>query len=130
MRAIDLLKAESNLQALKRHRITFPSGAVLDMYTTPVTLAERRQAAENAKSDEQLEINLGLLLIKAKDANGQPLFAPGDLAMLRRAVSAEYVADLVNGLYSAAPLDDDEEGDQTPKSCSPSSGKTKDSSSS
>jgi hypothetical protein len=130
MRAIDLLKAESNLQTLKRHRITFPSGAVLDMFSTPVTLAERRQAAENAKSDEQLEINLGLLILKAKDANGQPLFAPGDLAMLRRSVSAEYVAELVNGLYSAPPLDEEDGGEAAPKSCSPSSGKTTSSSSS
>jgi len=127
MRAIDLLKQESNLQALKHHRITFRSGAVLDMYSTPVTLAERRQAAENAKSDEQLEINLGLLIIKAKDANGQPLFAPGDLALLRRSVSAEYVSDLINALYSAPALDEGE--DPAPKPSSPSSGKTSSSSS-
>lgn len=127
MRAIDLLKAESNLQTLKRHRITFPSGASLEMYTTPVTLAERRQAAENAKSDEQLEVNLGLLILKAKDANGQSLFAPGDLAMLRRAVSAEYVADLINGLYSTPMLDEDDPA--TPKPSSPNSAKTAGSSS-
>ncbi|QQG31339.1 putative tail assembly chaperone [Cyanophage S-2L] len=127
MRAIDLLKAESNLQTLKRHLITFRSGATLEMYTTPVTLAERRQAAENAKSDEQLEVNLGLLILKAKDANGQPLFAPGDLAQLRRSVSAEYVADLVNALYSTPALDEGEASD--PKPSSPSSGKTNSSSS-
>lgn len=114
MRAIDLLKAESNLQRLKLHRLTFASGATLDMYSTPVTLAERRQAAENAKSDETLEINLGLLILKAKDANGQPLFAPGDLAQLRRSVSAEHVADLVNGLYSTPPLEEDEAADVKP----------------
>ena len=100
MDAIDILEAESRLGTLRKHTLRFPSGASLDVYITPVTLAERRTAGENARSDEQLEINLQLLILKAKDASGEPLFNAGHIARLRRTVTAELVAELVNYMYS------------------------------
>ena len=48
MDAIDILEAESRLGTLRKHTLRLPSGASLDVYTTPVTLAERRTAGENA----------------------------------------------------------------------------------
>jgi hypothetical protein len=106
MDAIDILEAESRLGTLRKHTLRFPSGASLDVYTTPVTLAERRTAGENARSDEQLEINLQLLILKAKDASGEPLFNAGHIARLRRTVTAELVAELVNAMY-ATPAPED-----------------------
>ena len=121
MRAIDILKAESNLSTLKRHTLRFSSGTTLEIFTTPVTLAERKIAGDNAKSDETLEVNLALLVLKAKDINGEPAFNAGDIPQLRRFVSAEYVAELVSALYK---MDTDEETDVSPKPSAPSSGKT------
>lgn len=125
MRAIDILKAESNLSQPRKHTLNLPSGAQLEMFCTPITLAERKQAAENARSDEQLEINLQLLVTKATDANGTPLFHQGDLPKLRRLVTAELVAELVNAMYATAPAvaDDGEEVDTSPQPSAPNSGK-------
>jgi hypothetical protein len=120
MRAIDILKAESNLSTLKRHILRFSSGTTLEIFTTPVTLAERKIAGDNAKSDETLEVNLALLVLKAKDTNGEPAFNAGDIPQLRRFVSAEYVAELVSALYK---MDTDEETDVSPKPSAPNSDK-------
>jgi hypothetical protein len=106
MDAIELLEQESRLSTLRKHTLRFPSGATLDVFTTPVTLAERKIAGENARSDEQLEINLQLLVLKAKDCNGEPMFHQGHIARLRRSVTAELVAELVNAMY-ATPVPED-----------------------
>jgi hypothetical protein len=106
MNAIDLLEQESRLNTLRKHTLRFPSGASLDVYTTPVTLAERRIAGENARSDEQLEINLQLLVLKAKDSHGEPMFNAGHIARLRRTVTAELVAELVGAMYATPEPED------------------------
>lgn len=124
MEAIDLLVAASNLSKMRRHvlKLVVNGEAVeLEMYATPITLAERKAAQETARSDEQLDINLQLLLAKAKKATGEPLFSPAHLPMLRRSVTAELVAELVNNLYATGITDDAE--DASPKPSSPSSGK-------
>jgi hypothetical protein len=131
MRAIDILKAESNLSTYKKHVLKLPSGKDLEFYSTPITLAERKQAGIEAKSEEQLEINLQLVIAKARDVNGQPLFSPGDIGALRRAVTAEFVSEIVNALYATTSVDDSgDEIDFSPKPSSASSGKTGSSSSS
>lgn len=123
MRAIEILKSESNLSKRRKHVLRLPSGATLEMHCTPITLAERKAAAEDARSDEQLEINLQLLVKKAHDAHGEPMFNVGDIPQLRRLVTAELVADLVGGIYSGVS-DDDDEVDKSPKPSTPSSVKT------
>lgn len=116
-RAIDLLKAESNISKPSRRVLKLPSGAELEFWITPITLAQRKAAMQLAGTDEQLEINLRLLIAKAKDETGQPLFAPGDIAELRRQVSAGIVADLFSQLYSGEDStgDDDAEDEVPPK---------------
>jgi hypothetical protein len=108
-RAIDLLKAESNMNVAVRHVMRFPSGAELPIFVTPITLAQRKAAAKSAGSeDDQLALNLQLLILKAKDENGVPLFNVGDLADLRNAVDASMVADLIGRIYAGRQSDDDE----------------------
>lgn len=106
MDAIEILEAESRINVLRKHVLRFPSGNTMDVYSTPVTLAERRIAAENASSDEQLDINIQLMILKAKDSSGEPLFNQGHIARLRRTVTAELVAELVNAMYATPPLED------------------------
>jgi hypothetical protein len=115
-RAIDLLKAESNISKPSKRVLKLPSGAELEFWITPITLAQRKAAMQAAGSDEQLEINLQLLIAKAKDESGQPLFAPGEIAELRRQVTAGIVADLFSQLYSSEDqAGEDEEVPVSPK---------------
>lgn len=128
MEPIDLLVAASNLSKMRRHVLKLVvngKAAELEMYATPITLAERKAAQETARSDEQLDINLQLLVAKAKKASGEPMFSPAHLPLLRRSVTAELVAELVNNLY-ATPTDDGDGGpiDNSPKPSSASSGKS------
>jgi len=106
-RAIDLLKAESALNVPVRHVMRFPSGAELPIYVTPITLAQRKMAAKNAGGeDDQLAMNLQLLVLKAKDENGVPLFNVGQLAELRNEVDAGMVAELISKIYAGRQADD------------------------
>jgi hypothetical protein len=108
-RAIDLLKAESNINVPVRHVMKFPSGAELPIYVTPITLAQRKMASKNAGGeDDQLALNLQLLVMKAKDENGVPLFNAGDLPELRIAVDAGMVAELISKIYAGRQKDDEE----------------------
>jgi hypothetical protein len=119
-RAIDLLKAESNINVPVRHVMKFPSGAELPIYVTPITLAQRKMASKNAGSeDDQLALNLQLLVMKAKDENGQPLFNAGDLPELRNAVDAGMVAELIGKIYAGRESDDEEV--EVPEVASPKS---------
>jgi hypothetical protein len=124
-RAIDLLKAESALNVPVRHVMKFPSGAELQIFTSPITLAQRKMAAKNAGDPEdQLAINLQLLVLKAKDENGQPLFTAGDLPELRNQVDAGMVAELIGKIYEGKPTDDEEVEAPGPKHSSRRSEKT------
>jgi hypothetical protein len=114
-RAIDLLKAESAINVPVRHVMRFPSGKELPIFVTPITLAQRKAAAKNAGSeDDQLSINLQLLVAKAKDENGQPLFSIADLPDLRNQVDAGLVAELIGQIYAGRETAEDEEGVAVP----------------
>lgn len=128
-RAIDLLKAESAINVPVRHVMRFPSGKELPIFTTPITLAQRKAAAKNAGDpDDQLNINLQLLIIKAKDENGQPLFSIADLPDLRNQCDAGMVAELIGKIYEGRPTDEEDVSipDMPPKSLSRHSAKTPD----
>ena len=56
---------------------------------TPLTLAERSRAQKQARSDDVTDFALQLLVSKAKDENGVPLFAVGEIADLRNVLPAQ-----------------------------------------
>lgn len=109
MRAIDILKAESAINVPVRHVMRFPSGRELPIFTTPITLSQRKAAAKNAGDpDDQLSINLQLLVAKAKDENGEPLFTVGDLPELRNQCDAGLVAELIGQIYAGRQVDEED----------------------
>lgn len=107
-RALDILKAESTINKPRKRKLVFASGAELEFYVTPITIAQRRDAVKAAGTEEQVEVNLQLLVQKARDAEGRPLFVPAEIVELRRQVSAGIIADLIGSLYE----DSDGEGEQ------------------
>ena len=84
-RFIDKLKKAARLDPVKKD-IQLDSGDEVVMYVTPLTAAERERAKKDARSDDPGAFALQLLLKKAKDGNGTPLFTPGDAAVLKNEV--------------------------------------------
>ena len=85
MKFIDRLRKAARLEPIKRE-IVLATGDEVVMWVTPLTAAERDRARKNARSDDANAFALQLLISEARDADGQPLFTPGDVAALRNEV--------------------------------------------
>ena len=93
-KALDRLKKSVSMKAQSR-TVELPDGSEFEFYMTPLTLAERARAQKQAKSDDATDFALQLLVSKAKDANGVPLFGAGEIADLRNALPASVVEALM-----------------------------------
>ena len=124
MRAIDRLKAAVHMQPEKKS-VELPDGSDFEFYMTPLTLAQRKRAQKQAKSDDATDFALQLLINVARDENSAPLFTAGDLAEMRNSLPAQLVDKLMLVILGAVDEDeDDEEEEVTPKSSRSSSRKT------
>ena len=85
MRAIDRLRKAANLEATRKE-VTLSDGTVFEMWVTPLTLAEKERAQKMARSDDDNEFSLRLLLTKAQDENGEKLFQAGEIDVLKNEV--------------------------------------------
>lgn len=108
-RAIDRLRKAANLEPSKRE-VKLSDGSVFEMYVTPLTMAERERAQKQAKSDDVSAFALQLLIAKATDQNGNKLFAPGEIDILKNEVKDKDLQSLM-----LAILDDGEEEPIDPK---------------
>lgn len=93
-RALDRLKKAVSMKSQPRH-VELPDGSEFEFFMTPLTLAERARAQKQAKSDDNTDFALQLLVSKAKDKNGVPLFNQGEVAELRNALPAAVVESLM-----------------------------------
>lgn len=110
LRAIDRLRQAANLEPVKK-TVELSDGSTFDMYVTPLTMAERERAQKNAKSDDANAFALQLLLSKALDENGNKLFSPGEIDVLKHEVKDK---DLQSMMLAVLTEDGDVEMD--PKS--------------
>jgi hypothetical protein len=110
LRAIDRLKKAANLEAVKR-TIELSDGSEFEMWVTPLTMAEREKAQKRAGSDDAIAFALQLLINKAKDENGEALFIPGEIDVLKNEVKDKDLQSLM-----LAILTDDEQEAIDPKS--------------
>tara|TARA_B100001939_G_C16802800_1_gene556432 strand:+ start:108 stop:452 length:345 start_codon:yes stop_codon:yes gene_type:complete len=108
-RAIDRLRKAANLEPSKRE-VKLSDGSVFEMYVTPLTMAERERAQKQAKSDDATAFALQLLISKGKDENGNKLFSPGEIDVLKNEVKDKDLQSLM-----LAILDDGEEEPIDPK---------------
>ena len=118
--ALERLKKSVSMKP-QRKAVDLPDSSEFEYWMTPLTLAERSRAQKQAKSDNATDFALQLLVAKAIDENGQPLFNVGDLAELRNALPASVVEALMLQMLSD---DQGEVEDLSPKSLQPTSGKT------
>ena len=98
----------------QRRSIELPDGSGFEFWMTPLTLAERSKAQKQAKTDDATDFALQLLVSKAKDENGMPLFNQGELADLRNLLPASVVEALM--LELVGEPEEEEEVEVSPKS--------------
>ena len=110
LRAIDRLRKAANLEPVKKE-VELSDGSVFELYSTPLTMAQRERAQNDAKSDVPNAFALQLLIAKAQDANGKNLFSPGEIDILKTEVKDKDLQSLM-----LAILSDDNAADMDPKS--------------
>ena len=105
-RFIDKLKKAARLDPVKKE-ITLEGGETVVLWVTPLTAAERERAKKDARSDDPNAFALQLLVRKAKDSNGTPLFGPGDIADLKNAVRDADLQSLMLAVLGGEEGDED-----------------------
>jgi len=113
-KALDRLKKSVSMKP-QRRVVDLPNGEEFEFWMTPLTLAERTKAQKQAKSDDATDFALQLLVSKAKNENGIPLFGPGEIAELRNALPASVVEALMLQLIGE-PEEEEEQEEVTSKS--------------
>ena len=103
-RFIDKLKKAARLDPVKKE-IKLEGGEVVVIWVTPLTAAERERAKKDARSDDPNTFALQLLVRKAKDGNGTPLFSPGDVGDLKNAVRDADLQSLMLAVLSGGDED-------------------------
>jgi hypothetical protein len=105
-KALDRLKKAVSMNPRQR-AVELPDGESFEFWMTPLTLAERSRAQKQAKSDDSTDFALQLLVTKAKDENGVPLFNQGEIADLRNLLPASVVESLMLELVADAEGEED-----------------------
>jgi hypothetical protein len=108
MNALQRLKAAVSMKPAAK-TLELPNGEEFEFWMSPLTLAERAKAQKQAKSEDATDFALQLLVTKARDKNGVPMFTQGDLADLRNSLPASLVESLMLMLVGEQELDEDEE---------------------
>lgn len=85
MRAIDKLKKAADLSLTER-KVILGNGEEFSLWASNLTMAERTKSQKDANSEDANQYALQLLIAKAKDQNGNPMFAPGEAAELKNDV--------------------------------------------
>ena len=104
-RFIDKLKKLPASNQSKKE-IVLDSGEEVVMYVTPLTAAERERAKKDARSDDPGAFALQLLIRKARNGNNQPLFTPGDVAVLKNEVRDSDLQKLMLAVLGADEEDE------------------------
>lgn len=105
--ALDRLKKSINMKP-QRRSVELPDGGEFEFYMTPLTLAERGRAQKQARSDDATDFAMQLLVSKAKDENGTPLFNQGEIAELRNDFPASLVEALMLELIQEPEQEEEE----------------------
>ena len=83
MRLIDRLVKATDLSKKKR-TVTLSTGEVVELWLSPLTMAERAQAQKESDNDDANDFALRLLINKAyEDGGNQKCFQSGDIDILK-----------------------------------------------
>ena len=106
-KALDRLKKSVSMKSSARS-IELPDGSEFEFWMTPLTLSERTRAQKQAKSEDATDFALQLLVTKARDKNGSPMFNQGEISELRN----ELPASVVEAILLQLITEPEEEGDE------------------
>jgi hypothetical protein len=121
-RAIDRLRSAVSMAPVRK-AVELPDGSEFEYWHTPLTLAQRAKA-QKASGDDATAFALQLLIMKATDESGSPLFVQAEAAELRNALPAKVVDLLLLQLIDAGEKDEEEEEVLYPKPSPAASRKT------
>lgn len=113
--------------SLTKRSVRIPgSGGTWSYWMTPLTI-DQRKAAERAagpKANEQ-DTGLQILIAKAMNKDGTPMFTVADLPELKRELPAAMLTDAMVQIINGEGGEDEDDEAVDPKSSSASSPKTK-----
>ena len=113
--------------SLTKRSVRIPgSGGTWSYWMTPLTI-DQRKAAERAagpKANEQ-DTGLQILIAKAMNKDGTPMFTVADLPELKRDLPAAMLTDAMVQIINGEGGEDEDDEAVDPKSSSASSPKTK-----
>ena len=92
----------------EKKSVELPDGSAFEFWMAPLTLAQRKRAQKQAKSDDATDFALQLLVSKARDDNNRPLFNVGELAELRNELPASVVEALMLQLIGEVEEEEEE----------------------
>ena len=108
--------------AAQHKEIDLPDGTEFEFWMTQLTIAERQRAQKQSKTEDPIDFALQVLIAKASDKNGAPMFASGNASEIRNALPAAVVDKLIMVLLNDENSKEDEE--ESPKASKSSSKKT------
>ena len=103
-RLIDRLVKSARLDPVLK-MVELSTGDIVEMYVKPLTAAERDRAKKDARSEDPTAFALQLLVRKALDENGAPLFTVGDIPILKNEIRD---ADLQALMLAVIGVDEEE----------------------
>lgn len=122
MNALEQLKAACSM-AVQKKEVELPDGSEFEFWMTPLTIAERQRAQKQSKTEDPIDFAVQVLISKAVDRNGQPMFPAGNAAEIRNNLPASVIDKLIMVLLSD-PKKDEEDAEEFPKPSKNSSKRT------
>jgi len=107
MSVIDRVKDHFENQGVKKIEVAEwgEEGKPLIIYSTPMSMAEKRNLFKSAK-DGDLAVMVDAIVLKAKDAEGNKIFKLDDKKVLMNSADPEVIAKVAGEILNTTPLDE------------------------
>ena len=107
MSVIDRVKDHFENQGVKKVEVAEwgEEGKPLIIYSTPMSMAEKRNLFKGARTDD-LAVLVDAIVLKAKDEEGNKLFKLDDKKVLMNNADPEVIARVAGDILNTTPLDD------------------------
>jgi hypothetical protein len=93
-------RIRQHFEALGTREIPVPEWGI-SIYATPVTAAERTKIYAGAKGENDYEVLFKVLLVKARDREGRPLFTLEDKAVLLQKADSSVLIRVAAAIMNA-----------------------------
>ena len=107
MSVIDRVKEHFESQGVKKIEVAEwgEEGQPLVIYSSPFTLAEKRNLFKGAKNDD-LGVLVDAIMLKARDKDGNKIFKLDDKQVLLNNADPEVIARVAGEILNSVPLED------------------------